>query len=176
MITNWLEKTIIGLDLCPFTRKPFVEGKILIKEHATTVSADSQIEFLNSLSLFQGQEWFETALIVYPQWDITFEEFFYFLEDCENHLHSLNLLDEFQLVAFHPKFQFEGLEYEDRGNLVNSSPFPLVHILRSHDMDLINMSTEDAEKMSFANAIKLQDLSDLELQDHFPWRFFPSSI
>lgn len=170
MIISWLEKTIIGLDLCPFTRKPYLEGKILIKEHSGRESGESQSEFLSSLSLFQNQSLYETALFVYPLWDVSFEEFYYFLEDCENHLESLQLENEYQLVAFHPEFQFEGLEYENRGNLVNSSPFPLIHILRIYDLDLINMSTEDAEKMSFANAVKLTDLSEEELQDHFPWR------
>lgn len=171
MIKNWLEKTIIGLDLCPFTRKPYLEGKILIKDHTGQESAESQIDFLNSLSTFQNQDRFETALIVYPLWKISFKDFYHFVEDCEDHLSSLFLEEEFQLVAFHPDFQFEGLGFENRGNLVNSSPYPLIHILRIHDLDFINLSIEDAEKMSFTNAIKLEGLSQTEIKDHFPWRF-----
>lgn len=170
MIKKWLEQTIIGLDLCPFARKPFLEGKIFIEELPGQESTKAQINFLDSLSSFQAQTKFETALFVFPKWKISFEDFYDFSEDCADHLAALNLENEFQLVAFHPDFCFDGLDFSDRANLVNSSPFPLLHLLRIHDLDLINLSTKEAEAMSFANAKKLEALSDEQLQDHFPWR------
>lgn len=170
MINKWLEQTIIGLDLCPFTRKPFLDGKILIEELPGKESAQSQINFLDSLSSFQAQSKFETALLVYPKWKISFNDFYEFSEDCNDHLASLNLENEFQLVAFHPAFCFDGLEFSNRANLVNSSPLPLLHILRIHDLDLINLSVKEAEAMSFGNAKKLEALSEEQLQNHFPWR------
>jgi len=170
MINEWLCKTIIGLDLCPFTRKPFLDGKILIEELAGSNSPEMQKNFLNSLSFFQAQTKFETALLVYPLWVISFKNFYEFTEDCEEHLLTLNLEEEFQLVAFHPKFCFEGLQYSDRANLVNSSPLPLIHILRTLDLDLINLSVDEAESMSRGNANKLELLSDAQLMEHFPWR------
>ena len=170
MINKWLEKTIIGLDLCPFTRKPYIEGKIMVKELPGQETTEAQNHFLTSLSFFQGQNKFETALLVYPQWKISFKDFYEFSEDCENHLHSLNLEDEFQLVAFHPGFCFEGLAFSNRANLVNSSPLPLIHILRICDLDFLNLSSKEAESMSFNNAKKLESLSEEELFDHFPWR------
>ncbi len=170
MINKWLEKTIIGLDLCPFTRRPFLEGKILIEELSGVESGEAQHQFLNSLSSFQGQNQFETVLLVYPHWEISFKDFYEFLEDCEDHLISLNLEDEFQLVAFHPEFCFGGLEFSDRANLVNSSPLPLIHILKIQDLELLNLSAKDAEAMSFGNARKLELLSQEQILDHFPWR------
>jgi hypothetical protein len=170
MINKWLEKTIIGLDLCPFTRKPYLEGKILIEELSGQESTEAQNQFLTSLSSFQGQDHFETVLLVYPQWKISFKDFYAFAEDCEEHLVSLNLEDEFQLVAFHPEFCFGGLDFSDRANLVNSSPLPLIHILRINDLDVLNLSAKDAEAMSFGNAKKLELLNDEQLLGHFPWR------
>lgn len=170
MINKWLEKTIIGLDLCPFTRKPYFEGKILIEELSSLDLDTASKHFLNALSSFQAQNKFETALLVYPSWKISFKDFYEFSEDCEDHLVSLNLEDEFQLVAFHPGFYFGGLNYSDRANLVNSSPVPLIHILKISDLDLINLSAKDAEAMSFGNAKKLESLTLEQVQDHFPWR------
>ena len=170
MINKWLEKTIIGLDLCPFARRPYLEGKILIEELSGQESTEAQNQFLNALSSFQGQNQFETVLLIYPQWKISFQDFYAFAEDCEEHLVSLNLEDEFQLVAFHPEFCFGGLDFSDRANLVNSSPLPLIHILRINDLDLLNLSAKDAEAMSFGNAKKLELLNDEELLNHFPWR------
>lgn len=170
MINNWLEKTIIGLDLCPFARKPFLEGKILVEELSGKDSTEAQNQFLSTLSSFQTKNEFETAILCYPQWKISFKDFYEFSEDCEEHLISLNLEDEFQLVAFHPEFCFGGLEFSDRANLVNSSPVSLIHILRIQDLDLINLSPKDAEAMSFGNAKKLEALNFEDLSEHFPWR------
>lgn len=170
MINKWLEKTIIGLDICPFTRKPFLEGKVLIEELPGQEANEAQNQFLNSLSSFQGQKKFETILLVYPEWKISFKAFYAFTEECEDLLSSLNLEDEFQIVAFHPAFCFGGLEFSDRANLVNSSPLPLIHILRINDLDLLNLSVKDAETMSYQNAKKLESLSDAQQLDHFPWR------
>ncbi|MFZ4715415.1 MAG: DUF1415 family protein [Bacteriovoracaceae bacterium] len=170
MIKKWLEKTIIGLDLCPFANKPYFEGKILIEELSGKNASEAQICFLDSLSSFQGQTHFETVLLVYPNWKINFSHFYEFLEDCENHLEALGLEDEFQLVVFHPDFCFEGLENSNRANLVNSSPQPLIHILKVQDLELLNLSLKDAEGMSFGNAKKLEELNEEELLAHFPWR------
>lgn len=170
MINKWIEKTIIGLDLCPFTQRPYLEGKVLIEELLGQNSSEAQGQFLNSLSSFQNQSKFETVLLVYPRWKISFKKFHFFLQDCEDHLTSLNLEDEYQLVAFHPDFCFEGLEYSDRANLVNSSPLPLIHILRINDLEVLNMSAEAAEAMSFGNAKKLEALSTDQVADHFLWR------
>ena len=171
MITHWLKKTIIGLDLCPFTQGPFREGKILIQELTAQDYAQAQDHFLNSLSFFQGQSKFETVLLAYPNWKMSFEDFYDFSLDCEDHLISLGLENEFQLVAFHPKFCFEGLHFSNRANLVNSSPYPLIHILRIHDLDVLNLSVEEAKAMSFGNAKKLESLSEEEVMVHFPWRY-----
>jgi hypothetical protein len=170
MINKWLEQTIIGLDLCPFARKPFLDGKILIEELPGQESTEAQNHFLNSLSSFQGQVQFETVLLVYPKWKVSFKDFYDFALDCEDHLVSLGLDDEFQLVAFHPDFCFEGLKFSNRANLVNSSPLPLIHILKMNDLKLLNLSEKDAEAMSFGNAKKLEELSEKQILNHFPWR------
>ncbi len=166
MIKSWLEKTIIGLDICPFTSRPYLAGKILIED----LPGNSEHDFLNSLNSFQAQKKFETILMVFPDWKVSFREFYDFSEDCAELLYTLKLEDEFQLVAFHPEFCFEGLELSDRANLVNSSPLPLIHLLRKIDLDVINLSAKDAEAMSFGNAKKLESMSEAEIQDHFPWR------
>ncbi|MES2526651.1 MAG: DUF1415 family protein [Bdellovibrionota bacterium] len=170
MINKWLENTIIGLDLCPFTRKPFLDGKILVEELPALNPEDAHQNFLSSLSTFQNQNKFETVLLVFPHWKMSFKDFYEFSEDCEDQLASLDLEDEYQIVAFHPEFAFEGLEYSDRANLVNSSPLPLIHILRTFDLDMINMSAKEAEAMSFGNSKKLESMTAEEVAAHFPWR------
>jgi hypothetical protein len=175
LIIKWLEETIIGLDLCPFARKPFLEGKVLVKELPGQSPFEAQNQFLDALNFFQAQKNFETALLVYPDWEIPFPEFYEFSQDCEGLLIDMDLQDEFHLVAFHPEFCFEGLDPSDRANLVNSSPLPLIHILRFHDLEVLNLSGKEAEKMSFGNTKKLNTLNEAELRNHFPWKFTSSS-
>lgn len=141
-----------------------------IEEVSGKETNEAQLQFLTTLNSFQDQSKFETILVVYPDWKISFKDFYHFLEDCEDHLVSLQLQDEFQLVAFHPKFCFEGLKFSNRANLVNSSPLPLIHILRIHDLEVLDLSTVDAEALSFANAKKLESFTDAQIFDHFPWR------
>ncbi len=46
-----------------------------------------------------------------------------------------NELDEtFQLVGFHPVYQFEGEDVNARSNFTNRSPFPMIHIIREESM------------------------------------------
>lgn len=170
MINKWLEQTIIGLDLCPFARRPFLEGKILIQELPARESTEAQLQFLTTLNTFQNQSRYETAIVGFPLWKNSFEDFYLFQGECEGHLVSLKLQDEFQLVAFHPQFRFDGLEFSNRANLVNSSPYPLIHVLKINDLELLNLSPQDAEAMSFANAKKLESLSEEQILVHFPWR------
>lgn len=170
MINQWLEETIIGLDLCPFARRPFLDGKILVKELPGQNPFEAQNQFLDELNSFQAQNTFVTALLAYPDWKIPFQDFFDFSQDCEGLLSDLDLQNEYQLVAFHPDFCFEGLDPSDRANLVNASPQPLIHILRISDLDLAGMSGKEAEDMSFGNTKKLEAMSEDDLRKHFPWK------
>jgi hypothetical protein len=53
---------------------------------------------------------------------------------------------------------------------VNSSPLPLIHILKVPDLELLQLSEEEAEAMSFGNAKKFELMGQEQILDHFPWR------
>lgn len=157
----WLEKIVIGLDLCPFARIPFEKGLI-----RTTVCAESgeeemlsafleELEFLNQVDPTDVS----TTLIVYPKASESFFEFNDFVVDLEAMMEEAQLSEIFQLVAFHPEFVFEETDFDEVGNLVNRAPFPILQIIRSEEIMRAMKNPKDGEVISFNNDKKLNALS-----------------
>ena len=66
--TRWLERAVIGLNLCPFARAPHVQGKLRMRvSHArdTDTLLDDLCGELQSLNALTAQEC-ETGLLIHP--------------------------------------------------------------------------------------------------------------
>lgn len=157
---------MIGLNLCPFAKSPFEDGKINIKTSSEGGLPNVFQEQLQAIN--EGK--FQTSLIVLDS-DLDFETFFGLTQDYEYLLEQSELNSVFQLVAFHPGFQFDGADSEDRANLVNRSPYPTLHILRFSDIEDLNLSPEEAKEISLRNEGKLLEMSETSLKNFFPGRF-----
>jgi hypothetical protein len=157
----WLENIVIGLDLCPFARIPFQSGQIRLVECQEGSEEEQLGFFLEELELINQAEPQEisTTIIVYPNAASDFEAFNDFVGDLESMLEEVDLADVYQLVAFHPKFIFENTEFDHLGNLVNRSPFPILHILRSEEIARALKYPKDGEVISYNNDKKLHQLS-----------------
>jgi hypothetical protein len=165
----WLEKVVIDLDLCPFARIPFKKGLIRL-----TVCEDSDEEaqlgyYLDELEELNeaGPEEISTTLIVFEKGHKSFQEFNDFVSDLEGMLEEASLQDVFQLVAFHPEFVFENTEFSARGNLVNRSPYPTLHILRSEEIARALKNPKDGEIISYNNDELLNSLSAEKIDELF---------
>lgn len=157
----WLKNIIIGLDLCPFARIPFEKDLIRVVECEDLEEDDQMLFFMEELELLNQSLADETAttVIVYPNGSEDFFAFNDFVGELEYMLEEVNLADVFQLVAFHPKFVFVDTEFEHLGNLVNRSPYPVLHILRSEEIARAMKNPKDGEVISFNNDKKLHELS-----------------
>ena len=169
-LTNyWLKNIVIGLDLCPFARIPFLSGLIRIRvceEESEEEQYQSFVEECESLLLY-GPEKMSTTLIAYPKGNKNFTSFNDFVGEMENSLIDHDLSDTFQVVVFHPKFIFDGLEFDDLANYVNRSPYPLVHIIRVDEMNKALKSLSSGEPLSFLNEKKLKALAPSEIKELF---------
>jgi uncharacterized protein len=165
----WLEQIIIGLDLCPFAQIPFREGRI----HVTVCEDSDEEEVIKSFTLecerlfLEGPIKISTTLIAFPNATQDFLEFNDFVGDLEYLLEAAGLSSVFQLVAFHPHFYFEGLEIDDMANLVNRSPYPIVHIIRVEEMKKAVDELKKGEQVSFFNEKKLKALSPEKIKELF---------
>lgn len=165
----WLEKIVIGLDLCPFAKIPFEKGLVRVvacedpEEDAQMLFFLEELEFLNQTSPMDVS----TTVIVYSNGSDDFLAFNDFVGELEDMMAEANLSAVFQLVTFHPKFVFGDTDFEHRGNLVNRSPFPILHILRSEEIARVMKNPKDGEVISFNNDKKLHELSADALDQMF---------
>jgi hypothetical protein len=142
--TRWLERAVIGLNLCPFARAPHVQGKVRMRvSHAQTTDTllDDLCGELQSLQALTPDEC-ETGLLIHPFVLGDFLDYNDFLDVADAAVQTLGLEGEWQVASFHPHYQFAGSEPDDVENFSNRSPFPTLHLLREssieHAMDVMS--------------------------------------
>lgn len=157
----WLEKIVIGLDLCPFARIPYELGLVRTVECLEDGEEEMLASFLEELERLNDTDARElsTTLIVYPNGPVSFLNFNDFVMDLEGMLEEADLSEVFQLVAFHPQFVFDDTDFEEVGNLVNRAPFPILQIIRAEEIMNAMKNPKDGEAISMRNDKKLNALS-----------------
>jgi len=128
----WLEKAVIGLNLCPFASA--VHNRGLIRWIVSDASTESEllhdladeVRFLGSTTAEQV----DTTLLIHPFVLGDFIEYNQFLEPAEALLEELGMEGVLQLASFHPNYLFAGTEPNDITNNTNRSPYPTLHLLR----------------------------------------------
>lgn len=134
---HWLERAVIGLNLCPFAKAVHVKGQI---HYAVTLADDPAqvLEVLRSeltaLALAEPERR-DTTLLVVPRCLTDFIDFNDFLDTAEAVLEELDLVGTLQIASFHPRYQFAGTAEDDVTNCTNRSPYPTLHLLREESID-----------------------------------------
>ena len=133
---RWLERAVIGLNLCPFAKAPHVKGQIhyvLSEAKGLEGLRDELIEQLQALAATSAEER-ETVLLILPQMLRDFLEFNDFLDEADAVLQELDMEGVFQVASFHPEFQFADTEPDDISNFTNRSPYPTLHLIREESL------------------------------------------
>ena len=129
---SWLEKAVIGLNLCPFAKAVYLKNQVrLVVSHAR--HADDLLEELDrelDLLVATPAQKLETTLLIHATLFEEFLDFNDFLEIAEGVVDEHGLDGIVQLASFHPHFQFEGTELDDISNFTNRAPFAILHLLR----------------------------------------------
>jgi hypothetical protein len=163
---HWLEKAVIGLNLCPFAKAVYVKNQVrLVVSHAR--HADDLLEELDrelDLLVATSPEELDTTLLIHPTLFDDFLDFNDFLEVAEGVVDEHGLEGIVQLASFHPKFQFDGTELEDIGNYTNRAPFAMLHLLREASID------RAVEAFPQAEAIFEENIKTLENLGHEGWK------
>ena len=163
---DWLEKAVIGLNLCPFAKAVYVKNQVrLVVSQAR--HADDLLEELDSeLDRLVGTpaEELDTTLLIHPTLFDDFLDFNDFMEIAEGVLDEHELEGIVQLASFHPKFQFDGTEPDDIGNYTNRAPFAILHLLREDSIERAVQAFPRAE------AIFEENIKTLEKLGHSGWR------
>lgn len=133
----WLERAVIGLNLCPFAKAVYVKGQVHVAiSNARTpdaVEADLRAELQALLAL--DAEVRDTTLLVLPQALPDFLDFNDFLDDADAVLDELDPDGDIQIASFHPDYQFADTEPNDITNYSNRAPYPILHLLREDSVE-----------------------------------------
>lgn len=156
----WLEKAVIGLNLCPFAKAVYIRDRVrLVVSQARHV--DDLLEELDrelDLLVATPAEQVDTTLLIHPTLFPDFLDFNDFLDIAEGVLDEHGLEGVVQLASFHPQFQFEGTEPEDMGNYTNRAPYAALHLLREDSVEKAVQGLQDPDSIYQENIRTLEKL------------------
>ncbi|MBC7710092.1 MAG: DUF1415 domain-containing protein [Rhizobacter sp.] len=164
--TTWLERAVIGLNLCPFAKAVHVKGQIrYVVSDATTPEALAEalvreLEFLAEAN----PEAVDTTLLIHPHVLQDFLDFNDFLEVADGIVEELELDGILQVASFHPQFQFENTELDDITNYTNRSPYAMLHLLREDSVERAVAAFPEELEIASTN------IETLEKLGHSGWK------
>jgi hypothetical protein len=156
----WLERAVIGLNLCPFAKAVHRKRQI---RYAVSEAADApgllrdlvrELQFLARAD----PEQIETTLLIHPGVLGDFLDYNDFLEVADAAVVELELDGELQVASFHPDYQFAGTEPDDIENFSNRAPYPTLHLLRESSIEQAVAAFPDAASIYERNLETLRAL------------------
>lgn len=163
---RWLERAVIGLNLCPFAKSVHVKKQI---RYAVT-SAQTADELLAELEhelqhlAETDPKQLDTTLLIHPQVMGEFLDYHFFLAEADALIRNLGFDGVFQIASLHPDYEFAGSAPDDIENYSNRSPYPTLHLLREESIDRAVAAFPEAESIFERNIETLQRLG------HEGWR------
>ena len=163
---RWLEKAVIGLNLCPFAKAVYVKNQVRLVVSKARHADDLLEELDRELDLLVATpaEEIDTTLLIHPTLFEDFLDFNDFLEVADGVVAEHELEGVIQLASFHPQFQFDGTDPDDIGNFTNRGPFAMLHLLREESVE------RAVEAFPEAEAIFEQNIARLEKLGHAGWK------
>ncbi len=156
----WIERVVVGLELCPFAAEPLDRGRVRFAvseaEDAEALAADLADE-LARLDR-EPAEVLETTILVHPTALRAFDDYNRFLDAVDLLLESLSLVGTIQVASFHPDYRFRGADPDDIANATNRSPHPMLHLLREESIARATRTHSDAKGIPARNVERLRAL------------------
>lgn len=157
---RWVERAVVGLNLCPFARAPFIQGRIRYAvSHArdTDTLLDDLCGELQSLAAADAAEC-ETTLLIHPHVLGDFLDYNDFLDVADAAVETLKLDGVLQVASFHPQYQFADTAPGDVENATNRSPWPTLHLLREASVERAADAMSDPDEIYRRNIDTLRKL------------------
>ena len=157
---RWLERAVIGLNLCPFAKAVHVKGQIhwavypSVEDHELIDMLLAEAEALAASDASVR----DTTLLIVPNTLSDFLDFNDFAARAERRLARAGFDGVLQLASFHPGFQFGGTEPGDIGNATNRSPYPTLHLLREDSVSRAVEAFPEAQAIFDRNIETLEAL------------------
>ncbi len=145
----WLERAVIGLNLCPFAKGVHVKNQIRYMVSAAQTSEELLRDVMNELEVLAevSRDKIDTTLLIHPHVLTDFLDYNDFLEVVDAALEDVDLAGELQVASLHPQYQFADTELDDITNYTNRSPYPTLHILREASINEAVAAFPEAEQI-----------------------------
>ena len=156
----WLERAVIGLNLCPFAKAVLAKGQV----HFAVTDADSPAGVLQDLVaeldslVARNAEERDTTLLVVAHGLQQFLDFNDVAARGERLIRKRGHEGVIQLAGFHPDYCFADLDVGDMANFSNRSPYPTLHLLREASVERAVHAFPDPASIYGANIKTLRDL------------------
>ncbi len=157
---RWLERAVIGLNLCPFAKAVLAKGQVHFAVSAAGDAAGVLEDFARELEELLARDATErdTTLLVIPGGLEDFLGFHDLVGRAERLVRKRRLDGVVQVASFHPRFVFAGADEDDIANHTNRAPHPTLHLLREESMDRAVAAFPDAAAIYERNIETLQRL------------------
>lgn len=134
---QWLERAVIGLNLCPFAKAVHVKKQVryavsdATDSDALLVDLERELQYLAAAS----PEETDTTLLIHPYVLGHFDDFTDFLGLVDIVVRTQGLAGILQVADFHPDYCFADEPADDIGNYTNRAPYPTLHLIREASLD-----------------------------------------
>ena len=172
-IRVWLERVVVGLNLCPFARPLQGSDRLRIAVHDQSSLAALRTAFLQELELLQGssEQDIATTLLVLPGALEDFYDYLNFVDAAQGLLIEAGLEGVVQLASFHPHYQFAGEDSDAASHYTNRSPYPVIHLLREEMLTRVLSDGSDPNGIPARNVAALEAIGVAELERRWEHMF-----
>jgi hypothetical protein len=157
---RWVERAVIGLNLCPFAKAVEVKDQVrYVVSHADTPEAllETLMDELQYLADADPDQ-IDTTLLIHPFVLDDFLDFNEFLDVADAAVEDMRLDGELQVASFHPDYQFADTDPNDIANYTNRAPYPVLQLLREDSIDRAVEAIPDAADIFDKNIATLEQL------------------
>ena len=161
---RWLERAVIGLNLCPFAKAVHVKQQVRFALSDAELADDLLEELAEELLRLRDTpaDEIDTTLLIHPQALTDFLDYNDFLDRVDELVEALGLDGVLQVASFHPEYRFADCDADDPGNCTNRAPYPTLHLLREASLDRAVAAYPDADVIVERN---LETMAKLGLEE-----------
>jgi len=157
---RWVERAVIGLNLCPFAKAVQTKRQVRYVVSAATTAEALLEQLMDELQLLSDidPEQVDTTLLIHPFVLQDFLDYNEFLDIADAAVEDMQLEGELQIASFHPDYQFADTDVNDIDNFTNRSPYPTLQLLREDSIDRAVAAFPEAEAIFEKNIETMQAL------------------
>lgn len=157
---RWIERAVIGLNLCPFAKAVHHKRQIRFAVTAARTADELLAELAHELECLAAAnaDDIDTTLLIHPRVMTGFIDYQFFLAEANAAVKNLGLDGVLQIASLHPDYEFAGSASDDIDNYSNRAPYPTLHLLREASIDRAVAAFPDAATIFDKNIATLRHL------------------